>query len=377
MSILRSVVNYDLTSTDNEVDHIYMDINMINSNSNSQPLQINMTESRSLPYIKNPSEYYLSIIRFFITTTTTLPVMIPQVQIGDDPNKLVHSFTLKFGANVYQKYATFIPQDLSVPTASAPTTSQNVSGGYYNLYNFSWFVKILNQCLTDAFNGLDALAVLPTTHAPQLLYDASTNGLIFSCDALGYDSALGAGSYIEIYMNNPTANMLSGFTKIKYADNNPQGMNYKLIVENDGSNLLELDTYNALQMLEEFHSTGAWNSIKSIVFTSNLPVGETLTSQPIIYGASSSLSVSSNNNVLPIISDFQIDLNTGLEIYPSVSYSPSGEYRLFDLFGHNSLSQIQISAWYSDIYNNLYPLKLSNGGTCNMKLLFRRKTFNK
>jgi hypothetical protein len=49
-------------------------------------------------------------------------------------------------------------------------------------------------------------------------------------------------------------------------------------------------------------------------------------------------------------------------------------YRLIDLSGHQAQNTMQISVFWSDVYNNLHPLNLCSGGNASIKMMFRKKS---
>jgi hypothetical protein len=138
---------------------------------------------------------------------------------------------------------------------------------------------------------------------------------------------------------------------------------------------MQLPTYDAIQLYEEFQSTGNWSCIKSVQFTSaSLPIEGTITGSTKSFGSISNMINYSQNNTTQILTDFSISLETGKEYYPAIDYvASSNNYRLISMFGHTEQQQIQISISYTDVYNNSYPLKLASGGKANLKLLFRKK----
>jgi type 1 glutamine amidotransferase len=83
----------------------------------------------------------------------------------------------------------------------------------------------------------------------------------------------------------------------------------------------------------------------------------------------------SNSNISPIISDFQIEFSALNQYRPVIQYTPSNEYRLIDLYGTTSLSNIQIGVLWKDVFGNFHEFYLNAGGTASIKLLFRRRDF--
>ena len=118
--------------------------------------------------------------------------------------------------------------------------------------------------------------------------------------------------------------------------------------------------------------------ISSIVFqTGTIPVSPSLISAPAIFGTNENLLSSGGANIGNVITDLQVGLTTGTEYKPNIQYTPSGEYRLFDIFGNNPFSAIGISVFWKDYYGALHPFTLANGAGGNLKIMFRKKTYGK
>ena len=370
---LSKIVNYDMSQS-SEPGHVYLDLSVVNNdtgNAGIGPSPLIFSESRSRAIITDPSSYYVSIIRFKIDTSL-LPVMMPVVQLNQiNPNLTIYSFTLSYQGHDFQSYIIFEPQDLSTSQPAAPTTQQDINSGYYYLYNFAFFVNLCNKALQAAFDGLNDLIALPTTHAPFLLYDPSSNQLVFNADVAAYDNSL--NNPIQIYFNVPCYNLFSSFqcSTVSFANNG--GKNYLLLTTNDqGFNVAELSSYSVLQIYQDFVSTQLWSCVQSIVLTSStLPITGTMQGVSSINGTSNNINYNTNISV-PIISDFEVAITTGLDYKPSISYSPN-MYRLIDLFGHSDITNINISAYWKDNQSNLHPLLIPANGNSNLKIMCRKK----
>jgi hypothetical protein len=371
--------------TDTGANHLYYDVTVYNNSVGGAPIDLQFTESRTAPFLTDPSQYYVSIIRFHLDTVpSSLPLFIPQIQTGQsNVNLTVYSFTLKYKTFEKQTYVTFAPQNQFSSTPSAPTTKQDMSNDYYFMYSFSAVVDLFNAALSSCFDDLNDLVVagsdaLPTTYCPWIQYDPSTSSMIFNCDKLGYSQDL--ANPISIYFNTPTANLFASFQMTNMGFTGiTNGKNYKLNVQNDfETNVLELPDYNAIQIYEEYPAVSGWSPIKSVIFTSSsLPVESTIVGVPKQFGAlsgDSSVSSTSSNMSLPIITDFSISSTNGKDFYPAIDYVASGNYRMIDMFGHNAQTQLQLSVYWSDHYNNIYSFKLASQTSCNIKIMFRKKT---
>ena len=146
--------------------HVSMDLDVINNDYNaiSKP-QLRFEETRNTPFLPGDSaDYFCSIVRFNIQTGNTLPVLIPRIQTGQsDVNKTIYQVVIMhdflgdedtlldtFGfANVM-----YDPEDQTAPTPAPPTTSQDLSSTYYNVYNYQHFIQLVNTAIQTAWDNL-------------------------------------------------------------------------------------------------------------------------------------------------------------------------------------------------------------------------------
>ena len=133
-------------------------------------------------------------------------------------------------------------------------------------------------------------------------------------------------------------------------------------------------TKTYLKLNQEYSTISNWSPLSSIVFTSNtLPINPTQLSAPIIYNNGLLVSAIENNAFASIITDLVSD---ELCYRPNLLYNPPGEYRLIDLRGNQPLNNIDIQVYWKDKYGKLNQFLLYSGGSCTIKLLFRKKKFN-
>jgi hypothetical protein len=370
--LFNRIVNLDMAE-DTSATHQYVELSFQNSSNKAQNLVFE--ETRSKAFINDSGQYYLSVVRFHIDTTS-LPVMIARVLTGQtDINKTVYSITMKYKDIIHQEYLTFTPQDLTAGTPKAPQTIQDLSTGYYFLYNYSFFVNMINETFKTCFNNLksaveDAEDTLPTNNAPFVVYDPSSGEMLINLDKLGFDNAL--EDYIKVYLNEPMHNLFSSFEYIINSTDDANGMNYLLNVVNNGVNLLDLENYTAIQLYQEYPCISNWSCLQSVLIcSSNLPINPSIRAAPTQFGTSYATTTQQSDSIR-ILTDFEIGLTTGKEMKPSINYAPN-IYRLIDMFGHSEIDKIYIEVYWSDTYNNIYPLKCKFNENSNIKLLFRKK----
>ncbi|NBX76930.1 MAG: hypothetical protein EBQ92_10285 [Proteobacteria bacterium] len=328
--------------------------------------------------------YYLAIARFHIDTFGALPCIIPQVQLGQsDVNLTIYSVTYKYKTYEYQQFLEFVTQDQSAPTPNAPTVQQDTSSTYYFVDSYSYFVSLINQTFSDGFTAFKALVedgsdTLPCDNAPFLQYDSTSGEIIANADVTGYDPNL--SNPIQIYFNTAMYNLLSSFEFIKmgFGANITNGKNFKLNVRNDNSaNILEVsNTYSVYQCYQEYPSISTWSPVSRIIFTSsNLPMNPSIVSAPRVFNSIQGMNSStSQTTTLNVITDMEINISNGKEVYPSVVYLPY-QYRLVDLCTRTQLNEFSIECYWADKYGNIRPFNLPSGCGCDMKLVFIRKAF--
>jgi len=373
-------------------DHEYIDVYSINANSiSSLPVPVQFTQTRNVPFLYKPEDYYLSVVRFQIDTNT-LPVFTCSIQYNQpNLNLSIYSVTLSWTNPVapfqqfnQQTFITWAPQDLASPIPRPPSLTddkfQDNSGGYYYAYNYTYFLQIVNAAFSVCFASLSvqvsmAGLVLPTTNFPVLTWNNDSNTAVLNADILGYNQTV--ANHIDIYMNLPLYQLFNSMPAYIQPFPALLGKNYKIDTDNFGNAQVTpfpfyLPTYNAYQIFQEQTSVNVWSPVTSIVFTSNtLPINSTNVCNPSIFVDGVSTNNNGNNSdVAQVITDFQAENN----IYKnSCLYIPSGEYRYIDLMGTTPLYTIDINVFWKDKFGGLQPFRLAAGCTASIKVMFERK----
>ncbi len=191
---------------------IYYDLDVVNTlNTATNNAQSNIsnkltfTEVRSSPILDNPSDYFLSIVRFSLDTAGSMPCVLPQINLDtavgslDYPNETTYFVTMRYndGVNpeVYaKKRVIFIPQSFSQTglngTPEAPTGILDLvktTSPYYWISNFQFFINMINKALEDCYALLYANINVapylplpadippPTGYAPYMLWNNDNN----------------------------------------------------------------------------------------------------------------------------------------------------------------------------------------------------------
>lgn len=349
--------------------HVYFDINAVNQNGNTTAAQLNYNETRNAPYIMCPEKYFISVVRFDISTN--LPVFIPKLLLNQsdanllDYNMWIHSSAASKTATINFEWTTQGVSPVPSPDAPPNYTYQQLQNDYYYCYSFNYFLNLMNVQIAAA---LTAASI--TTLKVWFTMDAATLNLQLNFTATG-------GDMPEFFISPTLKNLMSSF---------PLAINPIPLVSSPPS-AYEIMWYNAsgaalttpFVINTETSPFPAWNPVSSIVFTTvTLPVIPTNESLPIVYGINTQFgnSTASNNNSATVITDFVVDIGPNSLYNPNVQYLPTAEYRLNDMYGNSPLVNLDLQVWWKDKYNNLYPLLIPAGGSASIKIMFRKKNYS-
>jgi hypothetical protein len=374
-------------------DKVYYDITISNlANTNTAPPPLYFNETRNSPFVIDPESYYLSIVRFTLDTNT-LPVITPEIQADQsDRNLSVYSVTLEwenpvapFQTFVQQTFLIYAPQNqqavIPAPPSQTVNKLQNNATGYYDIFNYQYWILLVNQTLQQCYNDLNTQVVsaglaLPSAYAPIMNWDTQQSVAILNADIAGYNDQ--TSNFIKIYFNPSMFNLFSSFPFIiESSDVVANGKNSRIIMSGfGGANTVPYPAvaplYTALQIVQEYSTLSLWTPITSIVFTSNtLPIVANQVSAPLLFNNGKRFTTGGNNaNIAQVITDFIVD---GGVYKPSISYVPSAQYRLVNLVGNTPLYNIDVEVFYRNRVGELIPFKLGSGGTATVKILFTRK----
>jgi len=383
-------------------DHIYYNINISNDFSNrvavgtppslvsvdirkfNTPVVFN--QNRAQPYLINPSEYFLSVQRFSIESPN-LPVFIAQPILGEtDPNKTVYSITLINNSVTITKNIVWQPQNIDtslVPVPSTPITQTSLNNPYYYCYSYQWFIKCINDTLDSMgvvnhpYMSFDTVNNLFTIQGHENKYRTTSTGTLIGT----------AVNLCAVYMNTALYNLFSSIPAIY--KNLAGGLDYQILfttgsdVVNPANqpyiiNVVANGANNDVYSTQEYNSLPLWTPVKSIVFRGSLlNVVSDMIATPVVYQDDTNINAGKpNTDILPILIEHSVRLDTGTEYKPFIYYEPTGEYRLADLYSDIPVYGLQFNVFWKDSFGNLNPFLLSIGSSATMKLLFRKKSFN-
>jgi hypothetical protein len=372
-------------------DNIYYNIeinNILTSGTENNQIPAQYFENTSQAILTDPSQYYLTIARFSVPGSS-IPIFIMDIINNQaNPNLTPYIVCLSYDGNDYPVNIIYYPLN----TALAPTTAipqQQVNNSYYYVYSYDHMIQMINTALATSFSQLKtANPGAPPTQPPFFIYDPETQLISLIVQKEYYYDGMTAT--IDIYTNANLLNTyLESISAIFYGFNQPNGKDFKYIIDlkynngypaannpativnryyTPGTTSMQLPTY--LMYTQEYSMIQYWNSFKNIVFISGtIAVQGEYIPQKINQPTTSQGAVSFR----PILTDFQPDLETPGAGRTIMQYYPQGPYRLVDLVSTQPMNKIDISIFWQDKDDDLWPIYLNTNQSASVKLLFIRK----
>jgi len=196
---------------------------------------------------------------------------------------------------------------------------------------------------------------------------------------------------VLIYSNVPLArNFGRSFDQIYYGYSDDvvvTGKAVLYVVDDDAVNYDVIDqppygSQTYIRVAQDYNTTSDISSFTSLVLTTRaIPIRHEWISLQSIKGAvplgTQLQGVASNNTTqsgfLNILTDFEIDINSGSELRSRVIYNPSGEFRRVTLRGSSKITTVDVQVFWKDNYDNLYPLQIPAHEELTVKVLFEKK----
>ena len=391
-------------------------VNRETIDNNNDP-ELAYSETRNEVILENANDYLFSIVRFQLNGVSNLPLFIPRVEIGqNDINKTIYKISIRheiyragaFHSTVYKSLpVTFRSQRTDVNRPNVPLTEQDFSTEYYSVYTYSHWLKLVNETFeqlhADLFqsvkNSLNDQTIVDVWKSPIMTKDSDSGGLF----NLFLPKKNYGGSYVEfkntgielksqLFFNSNMYGLFSNFHSQKqgndlkndiYPSENLKDANYE-IVPIDYRNLDSTDDVKDRdgdaywKMKQDFQSTDTlWNPIDSLVFTTSLiPINPEINGNPIIFTDGKFQQQANQNITELVITDLQAGVGSADGYSGLLTYVPSGEYRLSDFTSQKNydLRNMSVRANYRNrLDGKLYPLKLFNGGSASVKMMFQKK----
>lgn len=309
-------------STIPECKTLYYNLNASNLGEQSIPLRLE--EHLNIPFLDNPSQWNVSVIRFVLPNYET-----PMFTFVDG------SFKITLAYKTYSVTSNVIYEN-------------RLPAGYPQyVYEVQHFIDMLNTTINTAFAALNVLITLPTAEAPYFIYNPVTKLVSFVAHKSYYDDSLTDPIYT--YMNTSLFKMLQGLPIIKTTDANKT---FRIIVQDAHNN-----TYNTnyWEMVQQGNTFESMVDFSSIVLTTSMPI------QNEYIGTDTSF---------PILTDFcpsDLKIDT---FHNNIVYNAVFPYRQTVMNSTCPLYNININCYWSEPSGKLNEILLSPNESANIKLMF-------
>lgn len=343
------------SSISSEVDRIYYNIQI-------QDGIARFEENRLQPLIDRPQDYYVSIVKFTVPLQSVPVQIIKKLPASSDPNQTIFSITIQYGGMPYTVNLEYIPEeDVSVGSLT-----------YYFQYSYSAFIRMMNVALAQAVTN----ASLAGTFAgsPFFKYDPNTQLISLIVPYSWRENASPIAGAPQVFVNSFLAQRIIGMYQ-EYTNINTELSNRIYLIDK-GYNYPSITgvTIQMLEMTEDFTALNYWGSARSLQFvTGTIPVVNEFVSA--ITRSSISNNESGTVKSRPILTDFTLtEANFAGSNRGWATFTNSGPYRLCDMNNSAALSKIDLSVYWVDYDNNIYPIVISDQDVLEVKLMFIKKT---
>jgi len=325
----------------------------------------------------NPPQYNLSLPPFAPVGTTpgSFTGIIALINLQTDPDLTVYSVTLTTsGGGQAQVFLEWEPENLYAQTPPSPVAQQYLNTDYYYAYTYQTMIRMINTALDKAHTRLHGGAGT----APYIYWDNGnqTMGTLTSPNVTDTRTLPPTFTLVNrnpgvdsIFFNASLEAMVGNFSGV--FTNADAGRTFLFTYIQDPQTGYAVSN-------QQYPSVSSWSPVENLTVTSSLlPIVMEQCPPP---GAVGSSAIDSLGNVvggsfLPILCDDIPAITAPSDWRQQILYQPNAEYRMVSLTNTNApIQNIDLQVWWRNrLDNQLYPLRLVNGSSITIKLLFRRK----
>jgi hypothetical protein len=286
-------------------------------------------------------------------------------------NGVIYTENLTF--NTVFPYAT--PPIIQAYDSTGELAYYDNKDSYFFINDLSYLIFKLNSALFYCFQKIP---VPPTTIYPFFNYDPKTQLITYYADT-NYQTS---NPLINVYFSYSLMNLIAeGFLTSLFQQGHLNGINEFVFRINIYPTQLSSVTINGIDYqftTQDFISVPS--QITSLIFTSNsLPIVKEYfpinNSKYLLYEPKNEENRLEALNSLPIISIFHPIISKVGDLQSKVLYSNQNlnNSDLINLISDLPIDRIHIKIYFTDCYNNIYPLYLDPGSNVNIRLAFMKK----
>ena len=423
-------------------DRVYYNATIVNNTvktdqSADDPV-IRFADTRQTPLIPDASKYNMSVEYFELNgATKSLPIFIPQIQIGADINKTIYIVSVGiYNGSVYSIEDAPIlwePENQTtftvVPTTATPS---QIETDYYYCYSYGHWVYLVNKALSVAWTAAVAGATGGCgTQCPFIEFDQTSGLFTLNQDAKTSMCPVGvalpapfsvtytaagsykAGEYSFVGMNANLEGLLTNFNNTYYATGiqwRTSGFDLPEVVIDmgltnlnkttgtvTGANALatlkginpvsfflvnpftNAETTNAfVKLTQDFVSTGTlWSPIASFVMvTTQIPIRNEAQANPIKLGdANIGTQNGSSGSFQRVLIETPINAVTADIWRGWVLYQPLTTTLSSLDDSKEGITEVDLFLyWRNRLTNSLIPVRLYNEGSVSIRLMFEKRS---
>ena len=356
-------------------DFIYSNITIAYTGSDPNGLSaVRGFVQSNTPILQRPSDYYCTITRFSLDTTTS-PLIIPLIQLGQtDPNLTQYVVSLSYNGVYASNNVIYVPSDITQPIPNPPNVSLDVSSRYYYIYSYQGFLSMINTALATTLVDLNALTATGETVPPEFYYDPNY-GIVLKCPQ----------TYGQSYNTTPDNNLIQisvgsnlsvlfgyGFPYVTLVGNTSPAI-HTIVLAGNGSSNVEINSvpYWVLP-IQSPAELSAWCESVTYQIISTLPIQYEFSSVPdSAYGVPNTGGASQQS----ILTDFQVDSTNPVAYHAQLVYNQSNTLRMINMTSNDPLYRYDIvSVLFTDRYGRQFPLLLGANQNVSLKFSFVRRT---
>ena len=339
--------------------------------------------TKTIPILDKCSDYYLSVIKFDLPLRDIPLYIFPVVPNSGITNLAPMIIGIhRVGGLNFSVQLVYVP-DNNYPQQNQNNPKQQIITPYYFVYSYENLIKSINTALAQAYinSGLSLLG----HDYPYFYIDYKTQLINLVVDVRDFaptatPTTPNPAPLATIYMNEYLQFYLTSFP-YNYIGDHVSGRDYDFNLVTFGDYNLQAPvggfTANQKIFTQEYQTLNTWNALKKILITTNsIPIISEYT--PANNSGNSSINNNSGvSSTFPIISDFTPQLEFPGQTRSFAYYVPTTQYRLVDMKSSERLTTIDLKVYWSDLYNNIYPLTLSIFQQGSVKLGFFKKSLYK
>lgn len=353
--------NEDIIKSDTSPGGFNIYYNAIKANNTNNIIPAEFAENRVSAILDDPSQYYLSVIRFEIPSS-----LLPLFHFPDPAVQ-----PLKVSLTFY---------DAGLATNFIQTTSVNfVQHSDLDptaVYTYQSFIDMINTAFSTCFAALSAAviaagAALPAgSVAPFIIYDPNWPtffGIVADTNNYAPNQTLNANK-IKIFFNYNLLNFFDSLEGYYFGIGLPSFLDFQVFVKNNITNYYRYPvppTATTVIMWCESNTKFLWQEVVRILITTNtIPVSSE-------YALAASDTGKDVNQV--ILTDFEPEITGEFRESDVFQYYPQGPYRRIDMIGSSPLVKFDLKIWWQGKDGVIHPIFIPPHHSITVKILFEKR----